>query len=811
MDNFNVFDSIDPDIHYVHDFQNSINSNYYPVDQFLDQVNKNSDKLTIVNYNIRSFRKNADTFLPILQKCCPQVLVLTETWFSKDYQSDIVNYNSHHITRTLQQSGGVSVFVRNDLNSSIVDQFSYVSENIEVCTVCIKGQTEVFFVISIYRPHHGTVQGFTNELELILNHDTFRNRRCFLQGDFNIRLDLNTAENASFLECMRSYHYYPVINQPTRFPSNDIGCPTLLDLMWINSLNLFNSGIVMFDILDHLPTFLQVPFSTGNHSCDSGPIKVTFRLNNDINRLIFSENVRNFDWSSTTTNDLNESVTNFTTALNRLYCKSFPLKTKTVSAKKNMNPWFTSEIEDLVRKKSTYFYMLRQGFITKIENNLFKNKVKLVILNAKKSYYNNLLTRNINNMRKTWKTINFLMNRTTNRRFLKMLIFNGIEFTETIDIANAFSEHFYSIPIQLDANVPPSNIDPCNNINFSFHSPFSLSPCFPDEISYIIGNLKVTKENKNSIPIRQLVANKDALSPTICNLVNLSMLGGIFPDSLKIAKIIPIFKNGDSSEPSNYRPISLLPFMSKILERVIYTRLVNYLGNSSLISAHQFGFQRGLSTLDAIISFTEILYEGLNDKKSSLNVFIDYSKAFDTVNHSILLNKLKKYGILGTAHKLLTSFLYNRKQYVSFSNATSDVKTINIGVAQGSILGPLLFLLFMNDLPQLSNHFRPTMFADDCVLQFSNSNLSNLVETCNNELSLFKDWSDSNRLTINLDKTNCMLVSNVENDLSNHNSRRHEQPVKIIEDTKFFGVRIDCRLRFNLNILFVARSAYLYM
>ena len=347
-------------------------------------MNKNTDTLTIINYNIRSFRKNSDLFLPIVQKCSPHILVFTETWFSKDSQSDIYNYIPYHITRTSQKSGGVSVFVRNDLNSSGVDQFSYVSVNIEVCTVKIISQTEIFFIISVYRPHHGTVQGFTTELEAILSNDIFRNKRCFLQGDFNIRLDIDNPENSSFIECMRSFHFYPVITKPTRFPPNGMGCPTCLDLMWTNSLNMCCSGIVSFDLLDHLPTFLQVPLNIGNYSSDSGLLKVHFRVNNNVNREKFSERISNYDWTSIITNDINESVSNFMTTLNNLYCQSFPLKTKNVSRYKNMNPWFSDEIEELVKKKSTYFYLLRNGFVTKNKNNNFKNRVKSAITNGKK-------------------------------------------------------------------------------------------------------------------------------------------------------------------------------------------------------------------------------------------------------------------------------------------------------------------------------------------------------------------------------------------------------------------------------------------
>ena len=168
-----------------------------------------------------------------------------------------------------------------------------------------------------------------------------------------------------------------------------------------------------------------------------------------------------------------------------------------------------------------------------------------------------------------------------------------------------------------------------------------------------------------------------------------------------------------------------------------------------------------MSTLDAIIHFTEILFDALNNFETVLNIFIDFSKAFDTVNHCILLRKLEKYGILGFANKLIENFLKNRMQIVRHINSSSLPKMSNIEVPQGSVLRPLLFLIFVNDLPRLSRNFLTTMFADDCSLQFVDRDLENLLETCNTELRIFERWSNYNRLTINIGKTYALLVSNI--------------------------------------------------
>ena len=447
--------------------------------------------------------------------------------------------------------------------------------------------------------------------------------------------------------------------------------------------------------------------------------------------------------------------------------------------------------------------MFRVGAVTKDENNRFKNKVKNHINKAKSNYFKNLLNRNCNNIRETWKTLNSLLNRSQSSNSLRVLLVNGVEYCEDGDIAEIFSDFFANIPLQLAAEVPHSDTDPISYLAPRLNETLELTPCTPEEVSNIIFLLKITKQGKNCIPIRILKANRGIISPVICNLINTCMREGSFPDSLKIAKVLPIFKKGNPREPSNYRPISLLPYLSKIFEKVLYYRLITHFCTHSILSQFQFGFRKNLSTFDAIVAFTEKLYEGLNEKKSILNIFIDYSKAFDSVDLEILLKKLDNYGVRGDFLALMRSFLFNRKQYIQFGKACSATRTLNIGVPQGSILGPLLFLVYVNDLPRLSQNFFPVMFADDCTLQFQDRDIHSLINTCNVELRSLKEWTESNRLTINVGKTNCMFISNMYSSLPDNSINFNNQYLNYVDNTKFLGVTLDSQLKYadHINII----------
>ena len=321
-------------------------------------------------------------------------------------------------------------------------------------------------------------------------------------------------------------------------------------------------------------------------------------------------------------------------------------------------------------------------------------------------------------------------------------------------------------------------------------------------MSAVLTDLKTVKVDINCTPNKIIVENKDIFSIVICDIINRSFSTGVFPDSLKIGKIIPIHKKGCNRTPSNYRPITISPFLGKLFEKIMYARLIEHINSNNILSAHQFGFRKHMSTFDAIMQLTEFIYESLDDKKSCLNVLIDYSRAFDTVNHSILLKKLNKYGVRGIALQLLSSYLANRKQRVEINNTYSNLITTNISIPQGSVLGPLLFLLFINCLPNISRKFLPTMFADDCTLSFRNNNLDNLINDCNEELMKFKLWSDANRLTINIEKTNCLFISNIFNPPHGRISINNNE-LNFVNETKFLGIFLDDKIKFDKHISYI--------
>ena len=360
-------DSIDPEINYLQSFEENMQSDYISTDQFNYELISARDMCTILNYNIRSFHRNSDAFLPIIDKSMPHIIVLTETWFSPDYRANIPNYRAHHTTRIDRHSGGASVFIKDDWSSTKLDSLSFITDQIEVCCAEVDVRGENVVVLSIYRPHSGTIDGFTIELEGILSSRLLRNRRIFAAGDFNCNLMLDSSQIGRFVDFFKSYNFYPVITKPTRFSPNDNSPPSLIDHIWVNSLNICKSGIISYDTTDHCPCFVQFPLLQDTLSADDSQFtRINFRLNDQEHRDRFRRSLVDFNWSSIKSDNINHYVDNFTSAIDGLYCAAFPMKSKLISRKKMLNPWFTRELGDLINMKSTYFNLLREGLPCKV-------------------------------------------------------------------------------------------------------------------------------------------------------------------------------------------------------------------------------------------------------------------------------------------------------------------------------------------------------------------------------------------------------------------------------------------------------------
>ena len=278
----------------------------------------------------------------------------------------------------------------------------------------------------------------------------------------------------------------------------------------------------------------------------------------------------------------------------------------------------------------------------------------------------------------------------------------------------------------------------------------------------------------------------------LLKIFNLSLSTGIVPNELKIAKVIPIFKTGNLQSFGNYRPISLLPCFSKVLERLVANRLNKFIDKHKILDTSQYGFRANYSTQMALIDLVDKITASLDKTNHTYGIFLDLSKAFDTTDHDILLNKMSKYGIRGTVFDWFKNYLFDRKQFVVWQNSFSSLKPVSCGVPQGSILGPILFLLYINDLPNSTNLLKFILFADDTNLFYSSKDQKEATSVINRELRSVSEWMNCNKLSVNLKKTCYMIFSN--KDVVSSNIVFNNALINQVTKTTFLGVIIDNKL-----------------
>ena len=268
---------------------------------------------------------------------------------------------------------------------------------------------------------------------------------------------------------------------------------------------------------------------------------------------------------------------------------------------------------------------------------------------------------------------------------------------------------------------------------------------------------------------------------------------------MKIAKVIPLYKKGDKLDVNNYRPISLLTTLSKILEKIIYKRTITFFKSHEILSNSQFGFRENHNTTHALLSLIEKVGHAIDKSSHLIGLFLDYSKAFDTINHDILLKKLNHYGVRGKALEWFRSYLSNRKQFVFINGCYSQMENVQCGVPQGSILGPLLFIIYLNDFCRSSDKISFILFADDSNLFYSHKNAITLANTINTELDKVTQWIKANKLSLNLQKTKYMLFSNSIDKLP-VDIVFDGTPLENVSQIKFLGVTVDNKLSWKLHI-----------
>ena len=622
-------------------------------------------------------------------------------------------------------------------------------------------------------------------------------------GDLNINLfNPNRFSYVdTFIATMLSLSFYPVITKPTRisetFQSNSV---SLLDHIWLN----FSDGqeqksfIFHFMLTDHFPVCFLTRLVD---RCNIVRKKIKFRNFNEVNITNFVSIIENFDFTSFFNfNDPGTAFNQFYSTLFNIYNAQFPIKQKSIKKNKIFSPWINKTLKHCIRKKYRLFNLLKRGLISRREFNIYKNTLNWVTKKIRKLYYVRKFNAHFGDKRRTWKEINTILGRGKKSELSYLL--DGDLRVSGEELPNFFNNYFVTCVSDLIAHLP-------NQINFNYFNgiPSILNSCFLFPTSYAEVTDVVMKLKEKCDPlydfkpsILKLILHK--IVPVIVYIYNNCLSSGKYPSLLKMARVVPIFKSGSCFSVGNYRPITNILFFDKIFEKLTFTRVSSFAYNNDLISSFQYGFKPGSNTCFPVFNLVNNLLNNICDKKYSLVVFLDLRKAFDVVNKDILMLKLSRLGFRGLAYDFIKSYISDWKQFVTISGRKSDVKSVSFGVPQGSILAPILFNLFINDITNIDCDFR-YLFADDAVFCVADKNFHNCIDKLRKLISDLSSWLMHNKLVANTSKTKIMLFKPSNYNVILPNIYFNNCLLEWVSDFKYLGVIIDNKLNFSLHLKYV--------
>ena len=763
--------------------------------------------LYFVHLNARSLSSNFDLIKCFISNNNIAACTISETWLNSKIPNKLIEIQGYNIirldrnqinneTNKYKRGGGLLTYLRNDLeNYNIISNITTSDQNLESQWIEIKFQHQKNLIIAnCYRPPNGSedtaLRTLNNNIEISLN---ISNSEIFIMGDFNIDLNKPSKFRKDFYDIINDNGLIQLIKKTTRQTAHT---KSILDLIITNSSLIADSGVLYNNISDHFQVYVQYKHIKKTKI----PTSFFGRNYQNENFDLLYNKLNTADWqtfdSQTNPNLMWDTMLDIIMGIcNTLY----PEKEYHINQTKE--PWINDDIMHIIIEKDA---LLLQAKIENSENSWkiarqARNRTKNVITRAKSQYIYNSLNEVKNDHKTFWRKINNILPNKQQSKSKIHLKHNNVEINDQ-EIPDFINNFFTDIGPNLASKFHDS---------YSFQGPigrpsFRFTELNPENVLKQLKQINISKSsavNKLSTKILKIIFIHQHVRLT--KIFNCCIRKSIFPEAWKVATVTPLKKEGFTNNVSDLRPISILPLPAKILEKLLHNQLLHHLENNKLLYEKQGGFRPGFSTNTVIANFIDDIYTSFNEHKINQSIFIDFSKAFDTIDHLILLKKLELHFIDTPAINLIRNYLHNRKQCVAANDKVSKFKKVTCGVPQGSVLGPLLFLIYINDMSLMFPDAKVYQYADDTVISISADTQQNASVQMDLELKNLEHWCNMNKLTINTKKTKIMYfcttnkITQLTPDCNNflYGTLLHK-----VDSYKYLGVILDTTLNFKLHV-----------
>ncbi len=768
--------------------------------------------LSFVNLNIVTLPGKIDELRCFLNENPISIMTLNETRLDVNIPNEEINIQGYDVLRKdrNRQGGGVAMYIDNNSDFTYKLRTDLMPTELEMIVVeMLCSKSKPFVVISWYRPE-SEIKLF-DHFQSILEKIEAENKDVVVIGDVNC--DLLTDNPSCYTKKMKeitdSFNMTQLIKEATRVTENS---ESLIDHIYTTCPGkITKSGVLHTGISDHSYVY-AIMGKVRNTSVNEHKYS-TNRNFKHFDDVLFKSDMCKVNWCTITThNNINDAVNDFESKFAEVANRHAPLRKKRV--RHTISPWLTDDIVKAMRERDNVKKRAIKAKSSQLwdEYRSLRNSVNIMIKRSKKNFINDEIQSK--DPKKIWKGLRHIVPGKTKDANVKSIMTETGEKTSSYDVANVMNDYFANVGPNLAKKISDDNVcDDTQNVYTNVDNTNKFDFNLVTE-NYVLEQIQSLSNNKatgvDNMCVKLLKLSTDAIIAPLTYLINVSLASGTFPKSWKSARICPVFKGGNNSEPCNFRPISILPILSKIIERAVFDQLYPHLDSHSMLHEAQSGFRPRFSTASALMNVTEDWLNAIDNGHYVGIVLLDLQKAFDTVNHSILIKKLFDYGMSINVINWFKSYLNDRSHVTIINGVKSNERQAICGIPQGSILGPLLFILYINDLPNYVSNVKVSMYADDTALYYNSNDIDDIVVKMNKDLENIRQWLIRNKLSLNVKKTDFMIIGSSQklNRIANSDINIHINGERIqrVNECKHLGVIIDDTLTWSKHITHITKK-----